>query len=213
MFRYLPIGFAMVTVLVTGVVHGLWTDRWTDRTAIANRLDQLPMTLGDWQGRAHDFDSSVLGPIAGCLTRTYVNSKKGASITVSLVCGRPGPVAIHTPDVCYAASGFAAENSTDFTVPHDPTQSSPQFKTAQFVRTKAAEQTNLRVFWSWNAGGVWTTSDAPRFAFAREPVLYKLHLVREMASPKEPLAEDPCVEFLQLLLPELQRQVISPTAE
>jgi hypothetical protein len=171
------------------------------------------MTLGEWQGRAREFDASGLGPIAGCLTRHYVNQRTGVGVTMSLVCGRPGPVAIHTPDVCYAASGYEAENSTTFAPSLGPTLPAAEFKTAQFVRTKAAEQTNLRVIWSWNAGGAWTVSDSPRFAFARQPVLYKLHLVRELASPNEPLADDPCIEFMQFLLPELQKMVISPPAE
>jgi hypothetical protein len=209
MFRYLPIPIAVVAVLATGVVHGLWTDRWADREAIANRLDQLPMVLGDWHGKPREFDATGLGPISGCLTRYYVNQKTGAGVTMSLVCGRPGPVAIHTPDVCYVASGFQAEQAMNFAPPLDPSLPPAEFKTAQFVRTRAAEQTALRVFWSWNAGGTWQVSESPRFAFARQPVLYKLHLVREQTSPSETLADDPCVEFMQQLLPELQKRVIS----
>jgi hypothetical protein len=204
------VGVALIAVLVTGVVHGLWTDRWTDREVIANQLEKVSMTLGEWQGRAREFDASILGPITGCLTRVYVNQRTGATVTMSLVCGRPGPVAIHTPDVCYVASGYEAENSTTFTPFLGPAVPASEFKTAHFVRTKSAEQSHLRVFWSWNAGGVWTVSDTPRFAFARQPILYKLHLVRELASANEPLNEDPCIDLMQLLLPELERTVITP---
>jgi hypothetical protein len=211
MIRYLPVLAAFAAIGAAGVVHGLWTDRWSNPAELALRLDQVSMSLGDWQGKPREFDSSVLGPIAGCLTRHYVNQRTGATVTVSLVCGRPGPVAIHTPDVCYVASGFAEENSTRFSPPLGSAFPTAEFKTSQFVRTRAADQTALRVIWSWNAGGVWTVSDTPRFAFAREPVLYKLHLVRELASANEPLDSDPCVEFLQLFLPELQKKLISPS--
>jgi hypothetical protein len=206
----LPVGVAVGLVLATGVVHGLWTDRWDLAAVPPVRLDEVPMTLGDWHGRSRELDPRILGPITGCLTRTYVNDVSGASLTVSLVYGRPGPVAIHTPDVCYVASGFDDQGSARFSPPLGPSLPAAEFKTAQFVRTKEADQTTLRVFWSWNAGGVWKVSDTPRFAFAREPVLYKLHLVRELSNPNEPLEEDPCIEFMQLFLPELQKVISSP---
>lgn len=211
MIRMLPILAALAAVGAAGVVHGIWTERWHNPAEITARLDQVSMNLGDWQGEARELATSALGPIAGCLARHYVHQRTGARITVSLVCGRPGPVAIHTPDVCYVASGFAEENSTRFSPPLGAALPSAEFKTSQFVRTRTADQTTLRVFWSWNAGGAWTVSETPRFAFAREPVLYKLHLVRELALPAEPLDNDPCVEFLQLFLPELQKKVISPS--
>jgi hypothetical protein len=65
------------------------------------------------------------------------------------------------------------------------------------------------VFWSWNAGGIWQVADSPRLAFARFPVLFKLHLVRELAVPGEPPVDDPCVNLMQLLLPELQKLFFS----
>jgi len=93
----------------------------------------------------------------------------------------------------------------------DPSLPAAEFQTAQFDKTKAADQKHLRVFWSWNAGGIWQISDSPRLAFARFPVLFKLHLVRELAVPGEPPDDDPCVNLLHLLLPELQILFFSAT--
>jgi hypothetical protein len=212
MGRYLPAALAVLAVLITGVVHGLWTDRWTmSEAATTTRLEQLPLTLGDWKGHDMELDKRFLGPVTGCLYRRYVNQRSGVSVSLTLVSGRPGPVAIHTPDVCYVASGFQTALTEKFIPPLDPAVPAAEFMMAQFVKNKSAEQTNLRVFWSWNAGGRWVVSDTPRFAFAPHPVLYKLHLVRELAVASEPLDDDPCVQLLQLLLPELQKTVLSPT--
>ncbi len=206
---------AILATLASGIAHGLWTQRWTstqDVEAAAARMPRLPLTLGDWQGQNLEFDTRQLGPVSGYLYRRYVNQRTGVVVTMSLAFGRSGPVSIHTPDVCYAASGFEAASIRKFTPTLDPSQPPAEFQTAQFLRTRTAEQKYLRVFWSWNAGGVWRVSDYPRLAFApRYPVLYKLHLVREMAAPDEPLDGDPCVEFMERLLPELQRTVLAPS--
>src|SRR5262249_509089 len=147
--------------------------------------------------------------------------RTGTIISVNLVCGRPGPVSIHTPDVCYGASGFTVADPIKF-----QPKSGFECWTAEAVQKKATEQTRLRLFWTWNAGGKWQASgrsdavpgflarllglDSPRIAFASYPVLYKLYLARELAVAGEPLDSDPCVEFLDKLLPELQKALGAP---
>jgi len=204
--KFLPLA-GLLVIILSGLVHGCWTGRWMDPPALADaaaKLDRVPMILGDWQGKPLEIDTKQLGPISGYLHRRYLNQRTGAIVVVSLAVGRPGPVSIHTPDVCYVAGGFQAVSIDKFTPPLDPLLPAAEFQTAQFGKTKTTEQKHLRVFWSWNAGGIWQVADAPRLAFARCPVLYKLHLVREMATPGEPPNDDPCVELMQLLLPELQ---------
>jgi hypothetical protein len=214
MTRVLPALSAVLAVLACGVVHGMWTDRWAKEQIVAEaaaRLERLPLTLGDWQGQTLEIDQRLVAEVAGFLYRRYVNQRTGAAVTLALACGRPGPVSIHTPDVCYVASGYEAGTSGTVSPSLGPTLPPGEFKTAQFIKNRATDQTHLRVFWSWNAGGVWTVSDSPRFAFARYPLLYKLHVVRELATPNEPLEQDPCTDLLQLLLPELQTSVVSPS--
>lgn len=203
MKRMLPALAAVTLVLVAGVVHGFWTDRWhTSRaveTAVAN-LDSVPRSVGDWKAEPlpSDLDDKA---IPGQLYLRYVNQKTGDSITLVLLCGRPGPVAIHTPDVCYGASGFKVGRKADFTP--------PGFKDAHFFTTEAqhssaADQTRLRIFWSWFAAGRWEAPENPRVSFTRLPVLYKLHISRDMAADV-PLDQDPCADFLRQMLPELQK--------
>jgi len=212
MVRFLPALSAVLAVLITGVVHGVWTDRWTTlEAATTPRLEQLPLTLGDWHGQNVEMDKRFLGPVTGCIHRRYVNQRSGVAVSLTLVSGRPGPVAIHTPDVCYVASGFQTASTEKFVPRLDSSVPAAEFMTAQFVKNKSADQTNLRVFWSWNADGRWVVADTPRFAFAPCRVLYKLHLVRELAVASEPLDDDPCVQLMQLLLPELQKTVLSPS--
>src|SRR5215831_4661092 len=120
MKRMLPIAVALAAVLAAGIVHGFWTDRWrTARTveaAVAN-LDRVPRTVGDWQAEPLASDVRDDQGLPGQLYLRYVNRKSGDSITVALVCGRPGPVSIHTPDVCYGASGYKVGRPAPFALP------------------------------------------------------------------------------------------------
>jgi hypothetical protein len=203
----------VLVLLFSGLVHGVWTDRWSDgtdlKTAVA-QLEQLPRTLGGWEGEPLPGNGNASGGLAGSLSRRYVHRGTGKAVTIFLGCGRAGPASIHTPDVCYAASGFKEEDAhTEFTLPADSAAAGGVFYTAQFVKNRAAEKTQLRIFWSWFAEGKWQVSANPRFAFVRQPVLYKLYLIREV--PTGPISEppdaEPCVELMNLLLPALERTV------
>jgi hypothetical protein len=207
MARIFPFLTAIAALVACGVVHGLWTDRWAhapEPAAAAARLENLPLTLGDWDGETLPVEPGSLGAVSGCLYRQYVNRHNGNEVNVFLVCGRPGPVAIHTPDVCYGASGYTVGPRSTFSFPSGASPS-VTFYTATFHKTRAAGPTHLRVFWSWLAGDHWTVADNPRLTFARQPVLYKLYLVHRGAAANETIADDPCVTLMTQLLPELQR--------
>jgi hypothetical protein len=207
MTRILPIATAVVTLIACGVVHGLWTDRWVakpDPAAAASRFDDLPMTIGAWEGETLHASPRELQALSGYLARRYVNRDTGDAVTVALMCGRPRVVSIHTPDVCYAGSGYEVAAPSRFSASGLP--EGADFWTTDMVRTRAAEQTRLRIFYAWTAAGAWEAPDTPRVAFAGIPVLYKLYLLRDLpAGGSAPLADDPCLDFFKRLQPELRR--------
>jgi hypothetical protein len=212
MSRPVVVALALSTVIGSGLVHGYWTGRWESAEAAAASavlLRQLPLSLGDWQGLDLPTNPRDVGKVSAYLYRRYVNQRTGAAVAVILACGRPGPVSIHTPDVCYVASGYRSAEGQLFTPLLDPSLPRAEFKTAHFVKTKSAGQTHVRVFWAWNAGGTWTVPDNPRLAFAGHPVLYKLHMAREMPNGNDPLEEDPSVDLLRRLLAEFHKSIVS----
>jgi hypothetical protein len=212
MGRFLVPALAIVAIVVSGGVQGYWTGRW-DRADEAEKsaalLRQLPLTLGDWQGQDLPVDPAEVGKVSAYLYRRYVNQRNGASVAVVLASGRPGPVSIHTPDVCYTASGYESARWQVINPGLDTLLPAAEFKTAHFVKTKSAGQTHLRVFWAWNARGAWSVPENPRLAFAGYPVLYKLHMVRDLASANEPLEEDPGMDLLRQLVAAFHKSVIS----
>jgi len=211
MTRILVPVVAIAAILGSGLAHGYWTGRWdgADKAeASAALLRQLPLGIGDWQGQDLPVDSREVGKVSAYLYRRYVNQRSGAVVAVILASGRPGPVSIHTPDVCYAASGYESARWQVFAPALEAAVPPAQFKTAHFIKTKSAGQMHVRVFWAWNAGGAWTVPDNPRLAFASYPVLYKLHMVHEMAGANDTLEEDPGMDLLRLLLVEFHKSVV-----
>jgi hypothetical protein len=206
MRQYVLVGAALAAVLLTGLVHGFWTGRWetTGRAAEAmDRVEQAALDLADWQGQTEELDSRYKDPLSLSIYRRYLHRGNGREVTMLLVGGRPGPVSIHTPDVCYGASGYQVTTPEKVEVPG----LAANFWVAQMVKKKAGEEKRLRVFWSWNAGRGWTASDSPRFAFAAGGLLFKLYLVRELVHGDEPLKDDPCLQLLPQLAPELQKSL------
>ncbi len=208
MLRLLPPLAAAVLIVVVGVVHGFWTDRWVpaaEPRQAAERLATIPMTIGDWDGKDPDKPGEVVPGVVGSLQRRYTNRVTGAVVMIALVCGRPGPVSIHTPESCYTASGYQLGTRSPFAV-----VPGADFWTADAVRIKASEETRLRLFWAWNDGQGWSAPDDARPVFARSPVLHKLYVLHELNSLDEPVKDDPALAFLRALLPELDARLFAP---
>ena len=81
-----------------------------------SKLDRVPMVIGEWKGRPETVDSRdrIAAGLNGLVMRHYENSRTGGTTTLVLVCGRPGPVAVHTPEICYPGAGLElAQQSPD----------------------------------------------------------------------------------------------------
>jgi hypothetical protein len=205
MLRTLPLVTAAAILLLAGLVHGLWTDRWHTAPApreALTRLEAVPLTVGDWQGQAlpADEEQRVQAEAAGCLYRRYQNRQTGTVVSILLVCGRPGPVSVHPPEVCFRGAGYEPTAA-----PARVAVSPATFWAAEFVKRDGGVARRLRAYWAWSADGTWQAPASPRLTYARFPVLYKLYVFREApAGAAGRPEEEPCLAFLRPLLPELQ---------
>jgi hypothetical protein len=218
MMRWIFAVMASIALLAAGLVHGYWTDRWVvneeTRTA-AERLDAIPLQIGDWTGEEIEVKPGQGAPgVAGCIQRRYINRKLGATVVLALVNGRPGPVATHTPEVCYGASGYqvGARKPVRLETPQIPAQ----FWTSDATRTSVTEETRIRLYWAWNGGEGWVASADARNEFPRYlyPILHKLYVIRDLNDTSAAAVgrEEPCELFLQVLLPELAKVLYSETS-
>ena len=119
--RVMPIVAAIFIVLSSGIIHGMWINRWKASREIelaTSKLDQIPMVIGDWKGRPQAVEARELtaAGLDGLVMRHYENTRTGSTTTMVLVCGRPGPVSVHSPEVCYpgAASIWRSRNQPSF---------------------------------------------------------------------------------------------------
>jgi hypothetical protein len=211
--RPVPLLLVFSVIVLSGVVDGLWTDRWIaaeEPRAAAAKLAALPMTFGDWDGRAKKLDDRTLAlaEATGYVRRQYVNRRTGNTVALLILCGRPGPLSVHSPEICYDGSGYEEVGGrTKYTEPETP---AAEFWVYRFRKRDSAIPMYLRVLYSWGAAGAWRAVETPRLAFARQPLLYKMYVVRELTDPDEPLKDDPALDFIRILLPQLQKGLFSP---
>lgn len=213
MFRIFLTVTAGAVLVASGIAHGIRTDRWTadprELTEAVERLATLPVVIGAWDGTdLSTSDSAQLG-LAGVLARRYVNRETGKAVSIYLACGRPGPLSIHTPDVCYPADGYHEVDPPRRISLAVDDKTSAEFWSARYMRSRADGQTNLRIFWAWHTTRGWQVADNPRTAFFTESVLHKLYVIRELASANEPAQNDACADFVRALLPVLQEQLFA----
>ncbi|HVS36738.1 MAG TPA: exosortase-associated EpsI family protein [Gemmataceae bacterium] len=209
--RYLPVIVASSLVAAAAVFAGLRTDRWgaaPNLGAAAARLQQTPMKIGDWEGQPIELDARQLtvAEVTGHIARRYVHRRTGEETTVVVLCGRPGPISVHSPEVCYPGAGFnLVGDATTFSTGGDGRPAADFFH-GRFVKPGAVPEA-LDVAWAWKANGPWTASDNPRVAFAQASVLYKIYIIHRLAHPDDKLPEDSSRDFLPVFLPELDKYV------
>jgi hypothetical protein len=212
MKRTLPILVALFLIIGSGFVHGLWTERWQPSTALDDavaRLQSMPGNLGEWTIHPQSIDPDQLtqaGAVGSWLCR-YQSQKTHQWISVMLLCGRSGRMAVHRPETCYTGAGWELAGApSPFPLTFSPDQHA-EFLTGRFDKEAAGRSAQLRIFWSWHDGSTWQAPESPRWTFAHRPYLYKLYVIREITQRSDNVAQDPAVGFMKLLLPELTRRL------
>ncbi len=217
MMRTLPLVAAIALVVFSGVAQGLWTHRWTAsrelESAVA-RLDRIPRNVGDWEGQDQVLDREQLkeARISGHLMRRYRSRRDGSVVTVLLVCGPTGPIAVHTPDICYRGVGYELDADPERVVVRPGGGGSPaDFWCADFRKQNALLPLGLRIYWAWATADIWKAPDNPRLTFAGRPALYKLYVICEMADLRTSTERrDPGLEFIRAFLPALEKALVPP---
>lgn len=206
--RLLPIVVAGAVLIMEGFVYGVLTDRWQSpeelQAAVAN-LEKVPMIVGDWQGETRpplsDKETQQAG-FAGHVIRHYRHRQTGEVVSILLACGRSGPIAVHSPEICYRGSGYQTLGIKKTRLGSTKTE----FFKAKFRKPSAMNPHELRILWSWNADGNWKAPSSPRFTFAGAKVLYKLYVFHELFGNDSKREEKEIGEaFLDQFVPELNR--------
>ena len=169
-----------LTVL-SGVLRGMVDQRWGMGEAAneaAVRVEALPDQLGKWKA-VHvdelDEEATKMLRCVGSTVRNYVHEDTQESVSLVFMVGPAGPLAIHTPDVCYGSANFTTAEQRQQRMLKDVNGDEHPFSVITFEENKMGKRL-LRVYYAWNKGGEWAAPDTPRTSFAGVPMLYKLQL-------------------------------------
>jgi hypothetical protein len=205
---------APVTIIIAaGLVHGTWTNRLRpspELTAQAARLQSIPVVIGEWTATEMALparERAKAGAVS-YIARTYTKPGRGGSVSVLLLCGLPGVISTHTPDVCYHGNGYTLEDTSNFARSYGPGEVRAQFRTAVATRNDTNPSV-LRIFWSWNDSKRWSAPENARWEFASAPALLKLYVLRETSGAIVDPSSDSINDFLTLFLPEIDRCLFS----
>ncbi len=180
-------------------VHGRLTDRWgvpTERLDASQKVSQLPLVLGDWEGTDFEMGDQELAiaNVNSYISRRYVHKYNRAEVSILLVCGRPGSVGAHPPEVCYAASGYANKDKA----------TRPSGDDATWIGLFTRDHPNpdsLRIVWAWGTAGRWTASVSPRTQYAANPYLYKFYVIQRVPTTPGARDDESLNGFLDVFLP------------
>jgi hypothetical protein len=194
---------------VTAVAHGVVTSRWAGGRDLKPVIPDVPNVIGEWVGT--DDNTDIDDRNLANLTRKYTNRRTGRWLMVSLTAGHPGLTAVHTPEYCYRGSGYDPVGPIERRPLVVQGQTAATFWTTQFEKKSAAGTEQLRVFWTWSAGGGWAAPDSPRWHYLGKPSLYKLYVVGLGQSDVTPGKDAALDEFLTSLLATLDRSLFAPS--
>ena len=214
MSRFIAILVGFLVLVGAGMAHGLWTDRWHRSGLLSDaseRFALLPDDLGPWKGEAYEQDPEALamtGAVAH-YSRDFRDPQTGERVLVILLLGKPARMAVHRPEHCYQAAGFAMNGTPRKAQIRGEGFDPAEFFTASFSREESTGPTQLRIFWSFSSGERWEAPASPRTRFARKGLLYKLYIIRSVGGSSGPLEDEPGVRLMGLLLPELKRTLVA----
>ena len=185
-------------LLISTVVHGWLSGRWyvaKDLYQAGAKLDELPRQIGAWQQiESNSLDDSVTQMLQcyGSIVREYRHDDTGEQVTVALLLGPRGPIAVHTPDICYSSTGTKqiGERTRKLLGQH-------RLWVSEFAQSPSPTAT-FEVWYGWSDGGNWVAAENPRFWMTS--TLYKIQLVGSVESE----SSQPCRNFLKELLPQFE---------
>jgi hypothetical protein len=193
-----------------GIRFGFWNDADPEElNHFAARIVRVPESFGNWTSSESKIDEAQLGPagIRAYISRDYINSKTGAKANLFLVCGKTHPMAIHSPDQCYAAAGFK-QGDTSRKYIHADGRTAELWE-AHFTRELDLHEQALHICWGWAPDdSVWQAPTNPRPHFSNKNALYKIYVITR---PGEQSDNKPTADaFLEEFLPVLDKSLFAP---
>jgi len=191
-----------------GIQSGHTSNRWGDNEALRRAAAQLhkPLTsrLENWRLQAEQPFPDDVVKMLQCSAHycgVYINDQTGETINVAVILGPPGPVSVHTPEVCYSSQDFNVTGGRTSMKIHDRNEKEHSLWDLK-LQSSGANPMPLRVLFGWGTGGAWTASQNPRIEYAGLPYLYKIQLATAVTDAGD--HNDTYQDFLKAFLADLE---------
>jgi hypothetical protein len=167
---------------------------------VAVALNQFPKRFGDWECISDEPLKAEVERTLRCygyINRIYWNPKNGKQVSLAILYGPRGPMAVHTPEICYSSRGRVPVGKPEEIVPGEKIKGNSFWRLG--FKYPQAEAADLDVWYAWSDGNGWIASNYPRFWTA--PSLFKIQLAGPTGAPGETNA---CEDFLVFAVPALK---------
>ena len=207
----LPIVLAVVLISVVTVVEGVYLkDRWgtpgAEAAELGQRFSNVPKKIGDWTGVDMPVSQDVKERSGAVhfVNRRYTQAGTERSVDLWLIIGHARDIIRHTPDICYATSGFQQRGSLLRHTVYYGDDKEARFFTSKFHKEDSLVRQTQRVFWAWNHPELlkWDAPEKARFHYGMATrALYKMYFTSGVTADEDTLAESPAAEFAELVMP------------
>lgn len=195
--------------LLSAVAHGYIDGRWsepTDLIAQGQRLDQLPERCGPWvllQTTDLDEGAARMLRCYGSTVRVYQHEETKSMVSVAVLFGPRGPIAVHTPEICYSSVGTAqlGERYEKVLKVFGQLHGLWSVQFGEKFLDGSLGDASLEVWYAWSDRGAWKASENPRFWMSAN--LYKIQVAGPPSQNGVPSCENFLNEFLPGLMPLL----------
>lgn len=224
MNKYSPyIGVALLVVITctAGWLQGTMTNRFgvpEDMHEGAAKLANLRKILekqsfgerGQWKMIKQSEMTNLIVETLECegyINASFVNTEiPSLQINGFIIIGPPGPVAVHTPEICYSSQNYDITDKRERVriFPKGPQEDEFWGLT---LRSKQVDADILRVYYSWANLGPWTAPDIPRITYGGGSKLYKMQLAVKLPPDAKLEQGDACQDFLRAFLPVVNAQL------
>jgi hypothetical protein len=209
----IPAVLAVILIGTTTVIEGIFfRDRWgtpgVDAAELGKRFANVPKKIGDWTGIDIPVEEDVQerSGAVNFVNRRYTNSRSDVSVDLWLIIGHSRDIIRHTPDICYASSGFRQQGSIlRHTIVYDGDEEA-SFFTSKFQKEDELIREVQRVFWAWNHPDIekWEAPDKARYYYGMSTrTLYKMYFTSALTSDQDTVEDSPAAEFARLILPAI----------
>lgn len=193
----------LLFIVASGVVHGIQTDRWGKSQRLmeaSQRLQNIPREFGDWRSEDREIPEEQLrvAEATGNLSRVYSNVVTGENVSVMILCGKPGPISVHPPTVCFVGAGWTLAGTPNVTQTPDERS---QFWNGHFTGTSNGTPVAIDTLWGWSCDGRWIAYDNARLETAGNSFLYKMYVTVNRNIASESSSVGVANHFLEEFLP------------